>query len=333
MTDLGALTDKRWPVYSVYGLNLASEFPFKSQLARVSGKPDLTFRVVGTPPVPNLDLDAPAFASSPQLDGVEESLVYVYRRGEYDVLRRRNVADYYLWPRSIVCHLQDKAYEHLVEIYLLGAIFSLWLELRGVPALHASAVAVEGRAVVFLAANKGGKSTLAAALVQGGYPLLTDDVLPVESRGKTHVGLPGYPQMRMWPEQAQHFLGHYEGLEIVHPAYSKRRVPIGTEDGLGSFRDEPSPLACVYLPERRDPAQEGKRIEITTVPRTEALMALVGQSFLPHTVEALGLQPQRLRYFASLITDVPVRKLIYPQGYDRLPDVRRAILDDLSKIQ
>lgn len=321
-----------WPVHGLYGLNLASDFPFANRLGEGTGEADVIFRLADAPPVTGWEEGAPAFASSPELDGVEESLVYVYRQDGYDVQRFTDVADYYLWPEGIVCHLLDPTYEHLVEIRLLGDTFSLWLELRGIPALHASAVVVGDGAAVFLATNSGGKSSLAASLMQAGHPLLTDDVLPVERRGGAYLGRSGYPQMRMWPDQAQRFLGHYEDLEIVHPAYSKRRVPVG-ESGMGTFHRGPAPLSCFYLPERRDPTEWGTDIEITPIPRTEALMTLVGQSFVPHTVEALGLQPQRLSFFASLVGQVPVRRLVYPEGYEHLPKVRRAILNDLAGLQ
>jgi hypothetical protein len=320
------------PVYSLYGLNLASDFVFANRLVRETGAPDLTFRLVDEPPLRGWEDNTPAFASSPELDGVEESMVYVYRQDGYDVLRFTNMADYYLRPDSITCHLLDPACEFLVEIHLLGVTLSLWLELQGIPVLHASAVAVEGRAAVFLATNSGGKSSLAASLMQAGHPLLTDDVLPIERGAGIFEGRPGYPQMRMWPEQARHFLGHYEHLEIVHPAFPKRRVPVG-EDGLGTFCDQPAPPACLYLPERRDPVEWGTEVEIIPIPQVEALMSLIGQSFIPHTVEALGLQPQRLDFFASLVTQVPMRRIFYPEGFHHLPLVRRAILDDLAGLR
>jgi hypothetical protein len=321
-----------WPVYGLYGLNLASDFPFANRLAEGIGEPDLIFRLVDSPPTTGWEKDVPAFASSPEVDGVEESLIYVYRQDGYDVLRFTDVADYYLGPEGIVCHLLDPAYDYLVEIRLLGGAFPLWLELAGIPTLHASAVVVEGRAAVFLATNSGGKSSMAASLMQAGHPLLTDDILPLKKREETFVGRPGYPQMRMWPDQARHFVGRYEDLKIVHPAYSKRRVPVG-DGGLGTFHGEPTPLACFYLPERRDPAGWGKGTEITPVSRTEALMALVGQSFVPHTVEALGLQPRRLGFFAPLVARTPVRRIVYPEGYEHLPEVRRSILNDLASLQ
>jgi hypothetical protein len=326
-----ARTGQDWPVYSLYGLKLASDFPFANRLAETTGAPDLTFRLVDAPPVAGWEADTPAYASSPELDGADESLLCVYRRDDFHILRITGVVDYYITPESITCHLLDSAYEYLAEIHFLGIAFSLWLELRGIPALHASSVVVEGSAVAFLATNKGGKSSLAASLMQTGCPLLTDDILPLEQRGETFLVRPGYPQMRMWPDQASHFLGRYEDLGVVHPAYSKRRVPVGG-DGFGTFYSDPVPLTCFYLPERRDPAEWGTDIEISFLSRMEALMSLVGQSFVPHTVEALGLQSRRLSFFTRLLSQVPVRRITYPEGYARLPQVRRDIFDDLARL-
>ncbi|MEW6636303.1 MAG: hypothetical protein AB1425_05755 [Actinomycetota bacterium] len=317
--------------HALYGVTLASGFPFANRLAEGEGEPELTFDVVDEPPVTGWEEDTPAFASSPELDGAEESLVRVYRRDGCHVLCLTGVADYYLWPDRIACHLRDPAYGHLIEIHLLGIALSLWLELRGIPALHASAVVIEGRAVGFLATNKGGKSSLSAALMQAGYPLLTDDILPVEIERGAPGGRPGYPQMRMWPDQALHFLGRCEDLEIVHPAYSKRRVPVG-EEGFGAFCGESRPLGCLFLPERRDPAVWGTEIEFEQLTPLEALMALIGQSFAPNAAEALGLRRRRLEIFSALVSRVPVRRVIYPEGYSYLPRVRGAILEDLARL-
>ena len=318
------------PTYGLYGLTLASDFPFANKLAKGAGTPDLTFRLVEVPPAAGWDKREPVYASSSLLDS-GESLVYVYRQDDYHVLRFTEVADFYLWPEHILCHVLDPAYDHMVEIHLLGIVFSLWLGLQGIPALHASAVVVKDRAVAFLATNKGGKSSLAATLMQAGYSLLTDDILPVERRGEVFWARPGYPQMRMWPDQAWRFLSHYEDLDIVHPAYSKRRVPVG-ENGLGDFCDASQPLACLYIPERRNPADRRTRVEITPISRGEALVSLIGQSFAPRIMEALRLQPHRFGLLASLVSQVPMRRVVYPEGFDHLPRVRCAILDNLANL-
>lgn len=318
-----------WMTRSLFGLTLVTNFPFANHLAPATGPANLAFAYELTAPLPDSgEQELPSYNSSYRMDN-GEGVAYLYRLADCDIIRFTHIADYYLWAERIACHMLDPAYCYLVEIHFLGPVLSLWLERRGIPTLHASAVVVDGRAVGFLSTNSAGKSTLAAAMVQAGYPLLTDDILPVEHSGNMFLGRPGYPQMRLWPNEAQHFLGHYEDLELVHPAYSKRRVPIGS-GGFGSFCDKPQPLACIYLPERRDVQEHGTQVQIAPVSRRDATMELVRHSFVASIVEQLGLQAQRLDLFAHMVQQVPMHRLLYPSGFEHLPLVREAILADLG---
>ena len=60
-----------------------------------------------------------------------------------------------------------------------GPLFTFVLQQRGVVTLHAAAVAAEVGAVLLCGRSGIGKSSLAAALVERGYPLLSDDVAGV----------------------------------------------------------------------------------------------------------------------------------------------------------
>jgi hypothetical protein len=318
----------------IFGCCLQTNFHFANRLQSISANqksvnPTVAFTLTDSAPV-TLDWEQliPAFVSD-RIVETGESVLTLYTHKEYDILRFTNIADFYIWPERIIAHSLNPDYTYLLEIRLLGTVLAFWLERRGMLALHTAATVVNSRAVAFLSSNSGGKSSLVASLVQAGFPLLTDDILPVENKNGVFVGRPGYPQMRMWPEQAQHFLGYYETLEIVHPAYSKRRVPVGA-GGFGSFCSEAQPLACLYIPERRDPAAHGTAVTITAVPPAQAVIDLVRYSFAPRLVQAAGLQPQRLDFFAELVRQIPIRRLIYPTGYEHLPRVRDAILEDLA---
>jgi hypothetical protein len=109
----------------------------------------------------------------------------------------------------------------------LATVLSFYLQRQGLLVLHASTVVIDDRAVAFLSHKFSGKSTIAAALVKSGHPLLTDDILTIEERDGILIGRPGYPQMRLWPEEANNFVGHYKDLERVLPDLSKRCVPVG----------------------------------------------------------------------------------------------------------
>jgi hypothetical protein len=96
------------------------------------------------------------------------------------------------------------------------------------------------------------------------------------------------------------------------------------------FRAEPVPLRRIYLPQRLDASSPEREILIEPVPLREAVIELVRRSFSPYIVEAVGLQPARLELFARVVRAVPVLRLRYPSGFERLPEVTERLLIDLQ---
>jgi len=327
--------------YRLYGLDLVSDFPFTHPLPELAGEPpagraEVRFDLLPRGAVLPGD-EAPGARvvyRSPERAKGGESVLIATRAGERTLLRFAGVAEFSVAPERIAARPEgsdDPRLPAVVELRLLGPVLAFRLESSGVAVLHASAVAVDGRAVAFLSANRGGKTTLATSLMAAGAKLLTDDVLAVQAPAAGSSGdflaLPGYPQVRAWPADAERLLGPapaaLAGLVRAHPGHDKLRVPVGP-DGLGRFEPSPSPLARIYLPERRN----GGPVSIVPVPAREALMALVRHSFLPRLVEALGWAERRLDLLAALAEAVPVRRLVYPGGAGRLEAVRRAVLAD-----
>jgi hypothetical protein len=316
-------------LYRIYGLIISSSCRFKNLFPVSSGIPDISFSYMSAPPLSaEWKKSVPAYASQSQTEG-GESRFSLYRMNGYDVVHIAGSIDYYIWPKKIVAHLLDPEYAFLVEIHLLGWILSIWLELHHIPTIHASAVVTKHGAIGFISTNKGGKSALAAAFVKEGYPLLTDDVLPLEEqKDAIFFGRPGYPQMRMWPDEAVYFLGRYQDLGIIHPQYSKCRVPVGPP-GFGTFMGDKQQLKALYIPERQS---ENTDIVIEPISPKTALIELIRNSFSARIVEALGLEVQRMHFFAGLVLHVPVRRLIYPSGFQFLPVVREALERDVESL-
>jgi len=318
-----------WRTYRLFGLTLASDFPFVTVLPGANGTPDLRFTCVLEPPLrPDWPSLAPVYVNS-RRQPTGGNLVSLYGLNECEVLRFPGTADFYLWPDRIVCHLTAPGAERQAEMQFLGTVLAFWLERRAVVALHAASVVVADRAIAFVGCRHRGKSSLAATFVRAGDALLTDDLLSVCPQDDRFLGQPGYPHMRLWPEQAQHFLGHYETLDVVHPAYSKRRVPL---QEFGTFCEQPRPLVALYIVERRNPTQHGTSIEITSVPRTEALLALIHYCFAAQLLKAASHQQRRMRLLAPLVRRLPVRRLAFPSGFDYLPRVRQAVLGDVETV-
>jgi hypothetical protein len=278
-----------------------------------------------TPPI-DVEFDAATCVLDLPLGGQDGAAsISFHQLDGLDVVRIANDADHYVWPDRIVCHLHDPSLTWLVEIQLLGMVLALWLERRGTPTLHASTVVVDGAAVAFLGTKGGGKTTAATALVAAGHPLLVDDLLALELTGREVLAHPGYPMLRLWPEQADHFVGSHDDLPLVHPSFTKRRVTVG--DGFGSHRTTPAPLRRIYLPVRQD----GGEVIIEQIPSREALIETVRNSFLHDAVHSFGLAGPRLPMLAEVLRHASVRRVTYPSGFDRLPDLVAAIEADLAE--
>lgn len=310
-------------ISSLFGLNLSSEFPFLVSLRPGSEPRDLLFDLLEENDSSFRTAD-PLYRSRRQLRN-GESLLCLYRLSDREVLSFPRGLFFEVLPAHISGFAGGQDATELLEGQFLGPVLSYWLERRGVPTLHASAVQIGSGAIGFLSSQGGGKSGLAAALMQVGHPLLTDDILPVEEIAGAFSGRSGYPQMKMWPDEAAHFLGGHEHLPRVHPEIAKRRVAVG-EGGWGAFQESSLPLAALYVPERR----EGGPVEIQPLSRQQAVIELVRHSFSPHLVQAVGLQPARLDLLARLVRQVPVRRLAYPSGFDQLPSVVEALRRDLQ---
>lgn len=83
---------------------------------------------------------------------------------------------------------------------LLDQVIPRLLSHQGHLILHASAVRVNDIAILFLGESGQGKSTIAMALQQYGYPLLTDDCVKLQITDNQIVCIPNYIGARLWPD-------------------------------------------------------------------------------------------------------------------------------------
>ncbi len=101
-----------------------------------------------------------------------------------------------------------------VVAFFASSPFTALLQQRGVATLHAAAVATEAGAVMLLGRSGIGKSSLAAALVERGYPLLADDVTGVMlDAGGRPVALPAFAHQRLWGHPGRDALARAGAVE------------------------------------------------------------------------------------------------------------------------
>ncbi len=102
----------------------------------------------------------------------------------------------------VLCATERRGQPHF-ERYLLAQILPLAAVAAGVEVLHASAVALDGRALGVVGAGGAGKSATARALVEAGGVLLTDDVLALTRDGGGLIAHPGPDHVRIGPAEAK----------------------------------------------------------------------------------------------------------------------------------
>ncbi|HEX9937535.1 MAG TPA: hypothetical protein VGB15_10445, partial [Longimicrobium sp.] len=182
--------------------------------------------------------------------------------------------------------------------YLLGPVFGIVLRLRGLTCLHASAVAVDGRAFLLCGPSGAGKSTTAAAFAGRGRAVLADDVAALEWSGGPRVR-PAYPHLRLWPAAVRALYGPGGELPPLTPNWEKRYLDLST--GEATFHPRPLPLAAVYLLAAR--AEDAPRL--APLGHAGAVLALVANTYSAWLPD-LGAQARDLALLGRLAREIPV---------------------------
>jgi hypothetical protein len=261
-------------LYRVSGLIVGSEIelPGLNGVANARGLPDVSIR---SGPVP--DALAAASASGPTWQIA----------GKQFLMRIPGVARFLLTGgREIVFAAELGSDPADVPVFLLGTAFGILLHQREQIVLHASAVRVNGRAILFAGQSGAGKSTLAAALAQRGYAVMTDDVCAITvAGGRPPLVHPDGRQLKLW-EQAIAKL-NLAGSRGARVRQSLEKFYVEPGDTF----DNPLPLGAIYvLREARPPYAPG----IATPKIVDAALLLRRNAYRPLLVKRMG---QKASYF------------------------------------
>jgi hypothetical protein len=226
--------------------------------------------------------------------------------------------------RLTACPTSDISYEALLT-YLLGHVFSFALLKRGFDPLHATAVMVHGGVVGFLGDSGYGKSSLAAAFLQAGYPIVTDDLLVMTEKENGLWVYPGIPRIKLFPEIASVFLGSQVMGTPMNPLTRKLVIPL---DRPLAHQDV-APLKALYVLTRPSRRARGGRVAIRRLAPRPGFIALLRNSFNTFVVEPTRLTRQ-FDLNSRIVSTVPIKMLSYPRILAAVPSLRDAILADLS---
>jgi len=191
-----------------------------------------------------------------------------------------------------------------------GAVRLLLAHLGGAIPLHASAVALGGRAVVFVGGSGLGKSTLAAALCDElDGSLLADDAAVIERRGDAYDVV---------AVEERHWLDRAAAAALGRPS---------------DFSGEKSPLAArrVDVPRARLAlivhlafVEGNEPPRLVPVVGIEAVAGLLSQ-LTRFVVDEAAIARRDLASLADLASRTPIVRLERPRGFDRLRETAASV--------
>lgn len=220
--------------------------------------------------------------------------------------------------REIIVHPESGVEECIWRLFLLGPVLAVLLQIRGLLILHASAVEMRRGAVAFLGGSGWGKSTVAAFLQGRGYNFVSDDTAALWPETKPPLLLPGYPQIKLWPDAASRFAGVLVASQPLHSRVVKRVARPSRH-----FSVEPRPLGRLYvLAEGDSPAVE------PLLPR-QAFIELVRHSYCGRLLRELGAAPHFLQC-ARVANQIPVRRLRKGPSLSALSQLAALIENDFA---
>jgi hypothetical protein len=317
--------------YVAYGLSLSSNLPIATLFPISSlAVPDVQIKLGALPMYSSECRRTLRYISSDKGEtGKPDLQIWDIDNGEFFRVLYSDGVEFWLdrgfqtlwahWPAN-------SSFENTLS-YLVGPILGLLLRLRGTVCLHASAVSVSDRAVVFVGSEGAGKSTTAAAFARQGYPVLSDDIVGLVEFGDEFRMVPAYPRVNLWPDSVKLIYGSPDALPPIMPDWDKRCLKLG-EDGETRFEERTLPIGGIYI--LGDSSPNPTRVE--TISRKSALMLLIGNTYATNFLDA----KQRAAEFAVLsrvVATVPVRKIRRGEEAAGVEELRAAIQRDFASIK
>ncbi len=330
------------PVAAVGGTGQGPRYLYDLFSVRLSSAWRLPFAPVSSAYAPSWDVSLEDGTTSVH-DGLFASAALLPRTRHSSWFERAALDDggsYLRWGRSIeflvtgdgariIGRRGGRTGLELFEALMLGPALSYALVQQGLEPLHASVVSINGQGVAFLGPSGRGKSSLAAAFVQAGYHLVTDDQLVVTRQGTALMAHLGPPRIKLMRRMATRLRqGRPAGITMPLLAPKLAMPMVDGEQALTAV-----PLRAIYVigEARRSEAraQAHAQVRIRHLPLRQACLALIANTFNGRVATAERLSRQ-FAFVTNLAGSIPVRRLSYPRRLPLLATVRDAVLSDLS---
>ncbi len=291
-----------------YGLTIASDITLHGPRACAVDTPDISIALGAVPErLTLIETETVHWQAN-----ARELLLHVPRVGRF------HVSD----GCSIVYEPMRRALPEAVSPFLMGSCLGAILHQRGLPVLHAAAVAAGNRCFAICGKSGTGKSTTASWLVRHGAKMMSDD-LAVFSATDPPLVEPGFPQTKLTEEALDRLGLDPAGFRCLDDERGKFIVP-HHDACLGARRR----LGGLFVLERANIDAP----TITQLTGATAMRALVKHTYRRHYV----VRSRSADYFArwgEVARRTPIWQVTRPRGVDSTDFVVSAISREINLLR
>jgi hypothetical protein len=289
-------------MYYIFGLNIQSSIPLPAQVTHhihPDMAPDVIIEYGDTPK----DLMHPTSKSENHQASPDEFLLSIQWLGRYYIQEGRCIT---ITPNS-------GSSEEWILVFLMGSAMGALLHQRNYLVLHAGAIRANESSTIFLGPSGIGKSTLAAAFHQRGYPFLADDVCAVAMINGKPCVIPGFLQLKLYNDVLKKMGKDKDQFKSLPWARSLEKyfIPVRQEN------ENPVPLKTVFILK----TQNIDHISVTPLSGVAKIDPFMQNTYRRRFLHGLGGKQEHFRHCAMVAARTNVYQIERPQ--------KRFLLDEL----
>lgn len=209
--------------------------------------------------------------------------------------------------RDIEIHPASPVDEKMVRLVIINSILGILLFQRKMLVMHASCIELDGFAIAFMGHSGAGKSLMAGTLCSRRYGLITDDISATNMKNESPHVLPGYPMIKMVPQDSA-TLGFADSQSIfLHGRHYKYGCRV-----TDSFTTKTSPLRYIFI------LRIGEQRSIEELSTRESFMYLIKNS----APQIWQIAPDELHFshLEKLLEKIVVYKFTREKNVAALPE-------------
>lgn len=198
--------------------------------------------------------------------------------------------------------------------FILGWCIAFLFQLRGVTAIHSSAIEIDKQAVLVAGFSGSGKSTTALSLIEAGYRYLADDIAMVDPKNDMMIQ-PAFPQQKVCRNVA-------EQMDSAGLVYINEKKDKFAYHNLKDFCEKPRKLTTMFMLNRYD----GDRVLAEEVTGVAKLNGILKNLFLLDAYRALGFTVEEKERCLEIAGKINIYKISRPREKNTVEEIRDIII-------